>query len=142
MSAPLDTHGAVEAIKVLKARYFRYIDSKQWTDLRALFVDDLHFEHAVIGTFERADAATAAIAARIGDRVTVHHGHSPEVEVSVDGWSASGIWALHSFSTPGPDAPASAGRQAYGHYYDEFTRSADGWLICSVRLVHLYKEPW
>ena len=30
----------IEAIKQLKARYFRYVDTKQWDDLKALFTAD------------------------------------------------------------------------------------------------------
>src|ERR1700733_6454504 len=33
----------VENIKQLKARYFRFVDSKQWDALRDVFTDDLLF---------------------------------------------------------------------------------------------------
>jgi len=33
----------IEAIKQLKARYFRFLDAKQWTDWHTCFTDDLHF---------------------------------------------------------------------------------------------------
>ena len=32
---------AIEAIKVLKARYFRYMDTKQWDKLSTVFTSDL-----------------------------------------------------------------------------------------------------
>src|SRR5207244_11039172 len=33
----------IEQIKQTKARYFRFLDTKQWTDWRTCFTDDLHF---------------------------------------------------------------------------------------------------
>ena len=33
----------IEAIKQLKARYFRLLDTKQWDDLKALFARDAQF---------------------------------------------------------------------------------------------------
>jgi len=34
---PLERLVAIEEIKTLKARYFRFVDTKQWDDLRACF---------------------------------------------------------------------------------------------------------
>ena len=34
----------IDAIKQLKARYFRYLDTKRWADLRRQFADDARFE--------------------------------------------------------------------------------------------------
>ena len=37
-----DTHvDDLEAVKIVMARYFRFMDTKQWSDLRELFADDM-----------------------------------------------------------------------------------------------------
>jgi len=33
----------LEQIKRTKARYFRFLDTKQWADWRTCFTEDLHF---------------------------------------------------------------------------------------------------
>ena len=63
----------VEAIKQLKARYFRYLDTKQWDLLRHQFTDDCGFDGTsraypgpdefVAGTSERLQEALTSIRA-------------------------------------------------------------------------------
>ncbi|MFT2520917.1 nuclear transport factor 2 family protein, partial [Escherichia coli] len=38
------TPTVAEELRDLKARYFHYVDLKQWDELRGLFVDDCVFE--------------------------------------------------------------------------------------------------
>jgi len=45
----------IEAIKQLKARYFRTMDTKDWDGMRTVFTDDV-----VMDTSAAADAVTAA----------------------------------------------------------------------------------
>ena len=72
----------IEAIKKVKARYFRFLDAKQWTDWRACFTDDLHF---FMGqdpqpVASSADEFVAYVSKLLAGTVTVHHGHMPEIE--------------------------------------------------------------
>lgn len=131
------------AITTVKARYFRYIDTKQWGPLRALFTNDAQFLLPSLGQFENIDAAIAALSGRLVTAVTIHHGHMPEIEMVGDD-TATGIFAMYDRVMPAPgetlSGPAgmSAGRQGYGHYTDTFRREADGWRICALRLDRLY----
>ena len=70
----------VESIKQLKARYFRFIDTKQWEALRDVFTDDLQFYfESSTPTITSADAFVAFISERLATAVSVHHGHMPEI---------------------------------------------------------------
>src|SRR5262245_49360614 len=67
----------LEAIKQLKARYFRLMDCKQWGEMRGLFTDDATIEAAV--RFGGPDDFIARVSATLDPCRTVHHGHMPEI---------------------------------------------------------------
>jgi hypothetical protein len=106
------THGQlcdIEAIKNLKARYFRFLDAKQWTDLRGLFTVDGSFEHPALGRFASIDEAVLAVSDRIGDLTTVHHGGLPEITLGGDD-DARAIWPMASFTFRA--SPTAAGSRS------------------------------
>jgi SnoaL-like protein len=128
----------IEHIKQLKARYWRYIDQREWTLFRDIFTPDCYFkygpreDHFVIGT----DAIVAFIRSWIDPGTTVHHGHAPEITIT-GRRTAKGIWALYDHV----DAQAPRGRakfEGYGHYYEEYEKGHDEkWRISSSRLTRL-----
>jgi hypothetical protein len=128
-------------IQKLKARYFRLMDTKQWEAWRDLFTDDmeLYLENSSVPesevpTLVGGDAFVAYLAASHPDKLTVHHGHMPEIEF-VDADTATGIWAMFDWV----DDPGRHGAwQGYGHYHERYVRCPDGrWRIASVRLTRL-----
>jgi hypothetical protein len=136
-----------EAIRRLKARYFRLIDTKQWDELPDVFTADFAFYRAAghIGpppdepTYASADAFVAAVAAGFAEAVTAHHGHMPEIDL-LDATRARGIWAMED-RVLHPVDPTLRFRGA-GHYRDEYAREGDGrWRIRSSRLSRLWLEP-
>ena len=126
----------IEAIKQLKARYFRYIDTKQWDDLKALFTSDARFSvDGGSGHYEWAapDDFIAHVSKSLGGAaVSVHQGHMPEIEL-IDAASARGIWAMFDYV----DIPDKPSRQGYGHYHETYRRESDGWRIASLELTRL-----
>ena len=134
----------LEAIKQLKARYFRTLDTKQWVAWREVFTDDARFE----GTrrqFSGPDDFCAATAGWLEHAVTVHHGHMPEI-VFTGPDSARGIWAMFDFvefsceqKSGGPYG--GRGFVGYGHYEEEYRRLADAWKISLLRLTRLRVDP-
>jgi hypothetical protein len=131
-------------IQLLKARYFRYLDTKEWGALRDLFTPDLQFfvDSSDVGESTRprwdgADAMVADLRRADPQRVTVHHGHMPEIEFHGDD-AATGIWAVCDLI----DDPAK-GRflRGFGHYHERYVRCRDGrWRIESIRLTRLRVE--
>ena len=74
----------LEQIKQTKARYFRFLDTKQWADWRTCFTDDLHF---YLGQDPKPVAASADefvtyVSTLLAETVTVHHGHMPEIALT------------------------------------------------------------
>jgi hypothetical protein len=125
----------IENIKQLKARYFRFVDSKQWDALRDVFTDDLqfYFESAVPAT-DSADSFVAFISERLATAVSVHHGHMPEITLT--SWeSATGIWAMYDYVQTDD---GGVGYHGYGHYHESYVKVPDrGWLISSFDLRRL-----
>lgn len=130
---------AIEQIKVLKARYFRFVDTKQWNALEALFTPDASLEIAEA----RAQPFTPReLTDLLRDHyqhcVTVHHGHMPEIDF--DGPDrATGIWAMEDrrvFQTEDPSAPFALAIGS-GHYHENYAHTPEGWRIASLRLTRL-----
>lgn len=134
----------LEAIKQLKARYFRTLDTKQWEAWRAVFTDDARFE----GTrrkFEGPDDFCSATQAWLAEAITIHHGHMPEIVLTGPG-AARGVWAMFDmvqFAQPAPgDGPYSGrGFVGYGHYEEEYRKTEAGWRISFLRLTRLRVDP-
>jgi hypothetical protein len=134
---------AIEEIKRLKARYFRYIDTKQWDALRDLFTEDASLSFAEINPapYDRA-GGIAMIRDALSQCVTVHHGHMPEIEIeSAD--VAHGIWAMEDilhWTDAGQRALGRAFTQGWGHYHESYCRFEGQWLIHTLRLSRLRVE--
>lgn len=128
----------LEAVKIVMARYFRLMDTKQWSDLRTLFTDDMtmHAPDDVpdAPVVEGGDHVARVIERVLGSAVSVHRGYMPEVEL--DGPDrARAIWAMEDV-VEYPDAPERNFRGS-GHYHATYTRTADGWKIRSLVLRRL-----
>ena len=127
---------SIEAIKQLKARYFRLMDTKQWDAYRQVFTDDMAFyfesQDAPIAT--SGDEFVAFVRSRLATALTVHHGHMPEIELTSPD-SARGVWAMSDW-VDDPDQHRAF--QGFGHYHEEYRRGEDGrWRISRLRLSRL-----
>jgi hypothetical protein len=134
-----DTHvDDLEAIKVVMARYFRLMDTKQWSELRAIFTDDMtmHAPDDVVDApvVEGGDRVVRVIERVLGPAVSVHRGYMPEVQFDGPD-AASAIWAMEDV-VEYPDAPERNFRGS-GHYHANYARTSDGWKIRSLVLRRL-----
>ncbi len=124
----------LEAIRQLKARYFRAMDTKDWVALRAVFTDDVLIDTTDSGgeVVSGADEFLAFLQEAIGEVVTVHHGYTPEIELTSE-TTATGVWAMEDMLW-WPDGSELHG---YGHYHEEYQKVAGGWRIRSSTLTRL-----
>jgi hypothetical protein len=127
----------IEAIKQLKARYFRLMDLKQWDDWGLVFTTDCVMEVPEAGMVNngRGDIVTNVSAVLVGAR-TCHHGHMPEIEITGDG-AARGIWAMFDYVEWDERDGTRVGLQGYGHYREEYKREDGEWRIARTRLERL-----
>ena len=124
----------VEAIKQLKARYFRCLDTKDWDGLRAVFADDLVMDTTDSGgeVLVGADDIIAFLREALAEALTVHHGHMPEIEL-LSSSSATGIWAMDD-RLRWPDGTELHG---FGHYHERYLKLDGRWLLAELRLTRL-----
>ncbi len=124
----------VEAIKRLKARYFRLIDTKDWDGLRQVFSDDVVVDTTASGgnVVTGATPFVAFLREAIGDVITVHHGHTPEIEVTSP-TTATGVWAMED-QLRWPDGQELRG---YGHYHETYEKVDGAWRISTSTLTRL-----
>jgi SnoaL-like domain len=127
----------IEAIKQLKARYFRLMDLKQWDDWGMVFATDCVMEvpEAAMVNTGRQEIVTNVSGALVGAR-TCHHGHMPEIEITGTA-SARGIWAMFDYVEWDEQNGTRVGLQGYGHYREEYTREDGEWRIARTRLERL-----
>jgi len=141
---------AIEAIKRVFAGRLRCMDMKEWDSYGDFHTEDVvsdswrglpddkqpstDGENVVVGR-ERLAATIRALLDGPVRVTTVHHGHTPEIELTSD-TTARGVWAMEDrlWWTNGDHDEHLHG---YGHYHEEY-RNVDGrWLISARRLTRL-----
>jgi hypothetical protein len=130
----------VAAIERLKARYFRTLDTKDWDGLVRVFTDEVTVDVAGSGgpTTTSAAAFVERVQRSLGDAITVHHGHMPEIDITSE-TTATGIWAMED-KIWWPDGSAVRFMHGYGHYHETYVRLASGWRIATMQLTRLHRE--
>ncbi len=143
---------AIEEIRVLKARYFRFMDCKDWDGLEGVFAPDAIFDlrevnsvrHPMTGewsppftddVYRGRTAVLAMIKGAVERLVTAHYGHMPEIQITGSA-TAEGIWAMEDIIRNAPGEPAFM-MQGYGHYHDTYERLATGWAIKTTRITRV-----
>ena len=127
----------VEAIKQLKARYFRTMDTKDWVAMRQVFADDVVMDTTDSGggVVTGADAFLDFLQQTLAGAVTVHQGHMPEIELTST-TTATGIWALHDHI----EWPDGTRMEGDGHYHETYERVDGVWRITTSTLTRLRME--
>jgi uncharacterized protein (TIGR02246 family) len=129
--------GDIDAIKQLKARYFRTLDTKDWEGYRGVFTDDVAVDttHSGGGAITGADEFVAYVREALAGATTVHQGHMPEITLTSD-TTATGIWALHDIVV----WPNGMRLDGFGHYHETYVKGDDGWRIDSSTLTRLHTD--
>ncbi len=127
----------VEAIKKLKARYWRCVDLKLWDEMADVFTEDavadygpdrkLKGRQAIVGFLKSSLGADSAFSNHIGQR--------PEIEITGEA-TARGTWWLCDYIV----MPPSIRRRGYAYYQDEYAKEKGRWRKSSTRLVNMLEE--
>jgi hypothetical protein len=131
---------AVDAIGRLKARYFRSMDTKDWVGFADVFAPDavMDMRDEAGEQIEGNDAIAAFVSASVGDVVTVHHGHMPEITLESP-TEATGIWAMEDHLEWAPGSPIVS-MHGFGHYHERYARIGGEWKITHLRLSRLRRD--
>src|SRR5256885_1876267 len=77
----------------------------------------------------------AFVRASIDAVTTVHHGHTPEIDIT-SSTSATGIWAMEDHLWWPEGSPITT-MHGYGHYHETYEKVEGRWLITSTTLTRL-----
>lgn len=132
-----DTAAQIEAIKRLKSRYCRYLDTKDWAAWRALFTDDFVSDTSSAGgkVIAGADDFVAFTRKSLRSQPTVHQVHAPDIELDSP-TTAHGVWALEDVVRFGP----GVNLRGYGHYTETYEKVDGAWRIKSSTLTRLRED--
>ena len=124
----------IEAIKQLKARYFRFLDTKDWKSYRDIFTEDVVVDVSGSGgaVYKGLDIYMEYIHSYVSQIKTVHHGHMPEITLTSD-TTATGIWSMEDW------VDFSDGREmnGQGHYFEKYEKVDGQWKIKELVLTRL-----
>lgn len=126
------------AIYELKARYCRLLDTKQWDEWAQLFTPDYVLDVSAAGggaPIHGRDAAMASVLASIGQAVTAHQVHFPEITLNGD--EALAVFPMQDRVIFGAGRPSITG---YGHYHDRLVRRDGEWKIAALKLTRLHTD--
>jgi hypothetical protein len=140
---------AIEEIKQLKARYFRFIDSHDWPGFRSCITDDILFGPSApdpeaekrwkakagpqglwtTPRLEGADALVAWVSEALEPSTSMHRGFNSEIEIMTAD-TARGIWGME-------DITRFAGLElhGYGYYRESYVRQNGVWRIKTLELL-------
>jgi len=128
----------IEQIKLLKARYFRALDTKDWDLMAILLTEDCSTSYSDGKyAFEGRDATLAFLKEGLGSarKLSLHTGHHPEIELTDDS-TATGIWYLQDIVL---DLDSNFRIYGSGLYTDEYRKVDGGWQICSTGYKRIFE---
>ena len=118
-----------EAIRELKARYFRGLDSKDWSLFSSTMTEDVKGRYSGGKlSFEDRESLVQFMVENLskGTVVTMHQGHHPEITIADDGESANGTWYLQDMVI---DLVAKTRLYGAAIYQDEYRKVDGEWKI-------------
>lgn len=130
----------LEAIRQLKARYCRFLDTKDLDSWRSVFTSDVVVTLDMAVSTGGADPLTAppiegvdnfapTVMGGLEGVATMHHCHTPELTLT-SATTATGIWAMEDWLIF-PD-----GRELHGagHYHETYVKRDGAWRIKTLHL--------
>lgn len=129
-----------EAIRQLKARYCRFLDTKDYEAWKRLFADDVVVKLDMAISTGGADGQTApdlvgldafvpVVLGGVEHAQTKHHVHTPEITLTSES-AASAIWAMEDLLL------FADGSELFGagHYHETYAKRDGSWVITSLHL--------
>jgi len=128
-----------EAIKQLKYKYFRCLDSKKWDEMAECFTADARcWYDSGKYSFDGVEAIMKFLRDSLNDPdiISMHHGHHPELRLT-DATNATGIWYLEDrlyFTKQNMMLWGAA------FYEDEYRKVGGQWKLCATGYHRTFEE--
>lgn len=137
---------AIEAIKQVKARYFRGVDTGNGELVRSILAEDCVLDYMgcctdpatgrdylpAMNIVMQGRASWSSGGLRDVGIVSAHHGHNSDITVHSSS-TASAIWSMtdHLFLPPGGAYTTMVG---HGFYHETYEKHDGCWLIKTLRI--------
>ena len=129
----------IEAIKRLKYKYFRCLDTKRWDEMKECFTEDANAAYSSGKySFQGRDQIVQFLIDAM-NRPTVlsaHHGHHPEIELTSP-TTAVGVWALADVFI---DLHAAITVRGAAYYRDDYVKVNGQWKIKTTGYERTFEE--
>lgn len=137
---------AIEEIRLVKARYFRGVDTGDTELVRAILADDCVLDYRgcctdpttgrdyfpAMNVVMRGSASWSSTGLTSAGIVSVHHGHAGEVTLTGD-TTANAIWPMTDRLFM-PDGAAFAVMTGYGYYHETYEKTGGAWKLKTLRI--------
>ena len=128
----------IEAIKKLKAKYFRCVDKKLWEEMETVLTEDAVADYGMGIELLQGRKAIIEFLKKNLDRdsmISVHQGHNPEIEITSD-TTAKGVWVLNDRLIIQTIATLNGWR----YYEDEYVKVNGEWKKKSTKITNILEE--
>ena len=128
----------IEAIKKLKAKYFRCVDKKLWDEMETVLTEDAVADYGMGIELLQGRKAILEFLKKNLDRdsmISVHQGHNPEIEITSD-TTARGVWVLNDRLIIQTIATLNGWR----YYEDEYVKVNGEWKKKSTKITNILEE--
>ena len=126
----------VQLIIHLKARYVRFVDTKQWAALEQLLVDDFAFDGT--RSSHSASAFVHLVTEQLAEANTVHQLHVPEIYVQSPS-IASAVWPFADVIDQRRNGLGLV-RHGFGHYHENYVKGEGQWRISTMQITRVRVE--
>jgi len=130
----------IDAIKRLKYKYFRTLDTKKWDEMAECFAEDAKTSYSGGKySFEGRDTIMSFLKKGLGPHmISMHQGHHPEIELTSD-TTATGIWALQDYVI---DLKRNTSLFGAAFYQDEYVKVNGEWKIKFTGYERTFEEVY
>jgi len=128
----------IEAIKKLKAKYFRCVDKKLWEEMETVLTEDAVADYGMgIELLQGRQAIIEFLKKNLArdSMISVHQGHNPEIEITSD-TTARGVWVLNDRLIIQTIATLNGWR----YYEDEYVKVNGEWKKKSTKITNILEE--
>ncbi len=129
----------IEAIKRLKYKYLRCLDTKSWAELAECFTEDaISAYDSGKYTFEGRDQIIGFLEKAFGSptMLTLHQVHHPEIELT-GATTAKGTWYLEDMVI---DTRSNTTLRGASFYHDEYVKQGGAWKLKSTGYERTFEE--
>ncbi len=140
LEAKMQRFQDIEAIKRLKYKYLRTLDSKLWDELAECFTEDATTAYGDgKHSFRGRDAIMKFLKESLNPTmISMHQCHHPEIELTSD-TAARGTWALQDYLVMTQANRSLAGA---AFYHDEYVKVNGEWKIKHTGYKRILEEVW